>query len=155
MSGRGQNASMNFVLGQPRAPRLFYGLACLAALALGLASRHYPSWREQLLGKYPGDALWATMVFFGLGALRPMAPVRRLAAAAAAFACSIELLKLCPAPWLVHARHTRLGYLVFGHVFSFGNLAAYAVGIALGAGVAGVCLKAMRRGGPVPTAIRV
>ncbi len=125
--------------------RIFCGACCLAALALGLASRRHPSLLGPLFGKYPGDALWAMMVFFGIGFMRPMSSVLRLAAAAAVFCLGIELLKLCSAPWLVHARGTRFGYLVFGHVFSLANLAAYAVGIALGVCLAFACLK--RSGG--------
>ena len=45
-------------------------LACVAAIALGLASRALPVF-PTALGKYPGDALWALMVLFGLAFLRP------------------------------------------------------------------------------------
>ncbi len=147
---RGQNArnllsrrhsAVHSSLQTPFARRTFHGLCCLISLALGLASRRYTSLLGPLFGKYPGDALWATMVFFGIGLMRPMSSVRRLAVAASVFSCGIELLKLCSTPWLVQLRATRFGYLVFGHVFSFENLAAYAVGITLGSCVASACLK--------------
>ena len=126
------------------ARRAFHGLCCLVSLALGLASRHGTSWLAPSFGKYPGDALWAMMVFFGFGFVRPMSSVVRVAIAAFVFSCAIELLKLCSAPWLVDARRTPFGSLVFGHVFSFGNLAAYAAGIALGSCVAAAFLTSMQ-----------
>ena len=51
--------------------RAVYGVALVITVLLGLASRHDPGGIPEFLGKYPGDALWAMMVFFGWGALRP------------------------------------------------------------------------------------
>ena len=112
-----------------------YVLAFAASILLGLASRHYPSAVSELFGKYPGDALWAAMVFFGLGILRPRASSLSIALLALAACFVIEAMKLYQAPWLVGIRHTTLGYLVFGHVFSVQNLVAYAVGIVVALGV--------------------
>jgi hypothetical protein len=109
-----------------------YGLALFAAIAAGLASRHLPAGWQASVGKYPGDALWALMVFFGLGALMPRVSSLRLAAGAFGFSVLIETLKLYQAPWAVAIRHTTLGHLVFGHVFSWQNLVAYAVGVLAG-----------------------
>lgn len=134
---------MQAFLETPVSRRAFHLAGCLAALALGLASRRH-AWLAPLLGKYPGDALWAAMVFFGFGVLRPMGSVRWLAVAAGAFSFVIEVLKLSSAPWLVYLRQSRYGYLVFGHAFSFENLVAYAVGIAIAAGVAFVCVGRAR-----------
>lgn len=47
----------------------------------------------------------------------------------------IETMKLYQAPWAVHIRTTAFGSLVFGHAFSFENLAAYSVGVAGALGV--------------------
>jgi len=43
-----------------------------------------------------------------------------------------EALKLCPAPWLANVRHSTLGHLVFGQVFSWQNLVAYTIGVIAG-----------------------
>ena len=43
-----------------------------------------------------------------------------------------ETLKLCRAPWLASLRHTTLGHLVFGVVFSWQNLIAYTLGVFVG-----------------------
>ena len=110
----------------------WYVLACAAAMAAGLASRRIPGLLPAFLGKYPGDALWSLMFFFGLGVILPTASTLRLAALALGISYTVEFLKLWQAPWLVDLRHTRGGHLVFGHVFGWRNLIAYAVGVALG-----------------------
>ena len=106
-------------------------LAVVATLLLGLASRRWPL-APGIFGKYPGDALWAAMVFFAWASGRPRARTLHLALAAGATATVVEFAKLWQAPWLVELRHTTLGHLVFGHVFSWQNLGAYALGILAG-----------------------
>jgi hypothetical protein len=119
-----------------------------ACIALGLASRRDPNPVSDLFGKYPGDALWAAMVFFGLGALRPKDSSLRIASLALAACFAIEALKLYQAPWIVEIRYTTLGHLVFGHVFSAGNLVAYAVGVAVALGLEWRWPPSLRHGLP-------
>lgn len=107
-------------------------LALVATIAAGLASRRFPQVLPGFLGKYPGDVLWSLMVFFGLGVIFKRASSLQLASGALGFSFGIEVLKLWQAPWLVSIRHTALGHLVFGHVFSWQNLIAYTVGIVVG-----------------------
>ena len=115
------------------ARRRLAGLAAAGAtLALGLASRHWPGALPAALGKYPGDLLWALMVFFGWCGLRPRARTREVALLATATCVGVEFAKLWQAPWLVAFRHTTLGHLLLGHVFSWQNLAAYGVGVLAG-----------------------
>jgi hypothetical protein len=116
---------------QPR-ERAWYLLACLIAILAGLASRHFSHVLPAFLGKYPGDALWALMVFFGLGAIARRASCLELSLGALGFSFGIELLKLCRTPWLVHSRQSAIGHLVFGSVFSWQNLVAYTVGVLAG-----------------------
>lgn len=122
-------------------------LAALAAMALtialGLASRHWPSALPAALGKYPGDALWALMVFFAWRALRPRARTRDVALLALATSLVVECAKLWQVPWLVAFRYTTIGHLLLGHVFSWQNLVAYAVGV-----VVGVALERLSSGLP-------
>jgi len=113
--------------------RRWYCAAFVGTIAIGLASRSLPPRLQDAVGKYPGDALWALMVFFGMGALFSRVSTLRLASYGLAFSLAIELLKLYEAPWAVAVRRTTLGHLVFGHVFSWQNLVAYAVGVAAGA----------------------
>lgn len=108
-------------------PRFHYALAIGGTIVLGLLSRRFP-----LLGKYPGDALWALMIFYAAGLILPRARSRTVAALAFGFCVAIEFLKLNQTPWLVSARSSVVGHLVFGHVFSWQNLVAHAAGILLG-----------------------
>ena len=118
-------------------------VAMAATIALGLASRRWPAALPALFGKYPGDALWALMVFLGWRALRPRAPTRDVALLALATSAVVECAKLWQAPWLVEFRYTTIGHLLLGHVFSWQNLVAYALGL-----LAGVALdRGLVRGG--------
>lgn len=112
--------------------RTWYLLAFVVTIATGLASRRFSNVLPAAVGKYPGDALWSLMVFFGMGVIFSKASSLQLGFGALAFSFGIEALKLCQAPWLASLRHTTLGHLVFGHVFSWQNLVAYTVGILVG-----------------------
>jgi len=92
--------------------RLVASIAMAATIALGLASRHWPGALPAVLGKYPGDALWALMVFFGWRASSPLASTRDIAWRALATSAVVELAKLWRAPWLVAFRHTTIGHLL-------------------------------------------
>jgi len=101
-------------------------------MALGLISRRYQGNLPTIFGKYPGDALWTLMVFFGWGALLTISSTLRVAQLAVGTSFAVELFKLYQAPWIVSVRHSTLGHLVFGHTFSWQNLLAYALGAATG-----------------------
>ena len=108
----------------------FAGL--VAVVAAGLASRAYPIF-PAALGKYPGDALWALMIFVGLGLLWPRAATATLGAAALLICYAVEFGQLYQAPWIVELRAHTLGHLVLGSHFGWIDLLAYALGV--GAGV--------------------
>jgi hypothetical protein len=115
--------------------RPLYLLLVAAVIGLGLLSRSRPA-LEALppsLAKGPGDALWATMVFLGLGVLRPRATTRANALLALAFAYAIEIGQLWHAPWLDAIRSTTPGHLVLGRGFAAADFAWYALGVGLGA----------------------
>lgn len=125
--------------------RRLVALAAMAAtMALGLASRRWPHALPAAFGKYPGDVLWALMVFFGWRALRPLARTRDVASMALATSAVVELAKLWQAPWLVAFRYTTIGHLLLGHAFSWQNLVAYGVGVLAG-GVLEAVARAMAR----------
>jgi hypothetical protein len=86
----------------------------------------------QWLSNYGGDALWALMVFVGIGFLLPRASTLTLALLALTFAWGIEFSQLYHAPWIDAVRATLPGRLVLGSTFNWPDLPAYAVGIALG-----------------------
>lgn len=112
--------------------RVWLGVGLVAVIAFGLASRRFPSLSPAFLGKYPGDALWALMVFLGCGLLTPRSPTRHLATCALVISWLVEFSQLYQAPWLNAVRGTMLGHLVLGSTFAWFDLAAYAVGVVAG-----------------------
>ncbi len=116
---------------QPPRSRLTYALLIALTIPLGLASRKFSHLLPPWLAKNAGDVLYATMAFWLVGFLFPRLPAPRAALAATLFCFGIEFLKFSQAPWLVSARHSRAGALVFGVGFHASNLVCYAVGVAL------------------------
>ena len=113
--------------------RVTYALATALAIVVGLASRRFPGLFPAVLGKYPGDALWALMVFFALGAVTPTMSIGSRAAAALGISFAVELSQLYHAPWIDGIRRTTLGHLVLGYGFSWSDLVAYTMGGVRGA----------------------
>jgi hypothetical protein len=109
--------------------RVIYSLAVLGVVGLGLATRE--AHLKSMLGKYPGDALWATMLYLGLGILMPRMRPRRLALVTLLAAYGVEFSQMIQEPWLREIRRTRLGHLVLGSTFHWPDLIAYSVGVAL------------------------
>src|SRR5262245_47315139 len=91
----------------------------VVTVAAGLASRKYPWLLPEALGKYPGDALWAQMVYWGVAFVVPSAPIARVAACALAISYTDELSQLYQAPWINEIRATTMGHLVLGSTFSW------------------------------------
>ena len=104
----------------------------LAVIAMGLASRGFPELVPAALGKYPGDALWALMIFLGIGAIAVRVGTVKLALLAFASCAAVEASQLWHPIWLDEIRRTTIGHLVLGFHFAWTDLAAYAVGIVLG-----------------------
>lgn len=86
------------------------------------------------LVKYGGSTLWGAMVFFLFAALPPGHSFGRLAVLSLVSAALIEFSRLYHTPWLDDFRLTLAGALLLGRIFSWWNILAYAVGIALAAG---------------------
>ncbi len=107
----------------------------LCALAivifLGLASRKYPFLFPEFLGKYPGDALWAIAVYFALKVIFSNKPSGLLLSSALGISYFIELTQLYQANWINLIRENPIGHLFLGTTFSYIDLAAYTVGIAI------------------------
>lgn len=123
--------------------RLVPAALVVGTIALGLASRRWPV-LSPIFGKYPGDASWAAMIFFGGAVLRPGATTASLSVLAGIVCVVVECAKLYTAPWIVALRYTTIGHLVFGHAFSYANLFSYAVGIGIAAVVDVACRRAQR-----------
>ena len=120
---------------QRQRKRAVYALLVLVVIGAGLASRKFPHFLPAQLGKYPGDALWAMMIFFILGALKPKWPSAATGALALSVCYVVEFSQLLQPHWLVAIRQTTLGHLVLGSHFHAQDLLAYAVGIFAGVSV--------------------
>ncbi|MGV7215529.1 ribosomal maturation YjgA family protein [Bradyrhizobium sp. UFLA05-112] len=106
----------------------------LVVIACGLSLRWYgfPLGLPAFIVKYGGSLLWATMVFFLVGAVLPHLTRTQIAAIAAAIAVLVELSRLVHTPWLDAFRLTTAGALLLGRIFSPWNILAYAIGIVFG-----------------------
>ena len=127
---------------RPRS-RIVYAAALLLVIAAGLGSRVFGRQLPAFVATYAGDTLYATMVFIGLGLLAPRWSTARLAATALAICCAIELSQLYHAPWIDAIRRTTPGALVLGYGFLWTDLACYAAGAGLGAGLDRLALRAV------------
>lgn len=129
-----------------RRDRAWLAPGIVVVIAVGLASRKF-SMFPALLGAYPGDALWALMVFMIIAFIKPDLGTARLAGAALATAFAVEASQLYQASWINALRATTAGHLVLGTGFQWLDLCAYAIGVACGVAgdmVRGRCLGGKR-----------
>jgi hypothetical protein len=110
-----------------------YAAAAGLVIALGLGSRAEAVPLPPAARDAAGGALWALLVFVGLGLLLPRARTAAVAGLAAGVAAAVECSQLYRAPWADALRGTALGRLALGDTFDWGDLPAYLLGIAVGA----------------------
>ncbi len=125
--------------------RPVYSLLIGLTIILGLASRKFSFLLPFWLAKNAGDVFYAVMTFWLAGFLFPRLPTFRAALAAGLFCFGIELLKFVQMPWLVAARQSRAGALVFGSGFHWSNLVCYIIGVAAAAALETVIGSRTRR----------
>ena len=77
-----------------------YGLAAALVIAAGLLWRSGLLPLSSFLAKYGGDALWAIVVFCGLGFVFRRGTTLQIALGTVAIAWSVEFLQLYHAPWI-------------------------------------------------------
>ena len=82
-----------------------------------------------------GDALWAMMIAWGVGALMPATQPGRRAAVALALCWAVEFSQLYHSPMVDGWRRTTVGELVLGTGFDVRDLGSYAIGVLVTAGV--------------------
>jgi hypothetical protein len=104
-------------------------------IVLGLASRRYAAHLPSWLAKNAGDALYATMMFWGIGLLAPRISTLGAALGAAGLCFAIEASQLYHAPGIDAVRATRLGALVLGSGFHALDLLCYVIGVVVAAGI--------------------
>ena len=76
-----------------------------------------------------GDALWAMMIYWSIGALGPSARLDTRAVLAVVICWGVEFSQLYHAPTLDAWRGTTAGQLVLGSGFDLRDLGAYALGV--------------------------
>jgi hypothetical protein len=103
-----------------------------AVIVCGLLSRSSLLDLPPFFAKYAGDALWALMVFAGIGWLVPSRSTTAVAAWTAAVCGLVEASQLYHAPWIDAVRRTWIGRMALGTTFGWGDLAAYGLGLATG-----------------------
>jgi hypothetical protein len=113
--------------------RLLRTVLVAVVICLGVAARSRLVGLPPFWAKYSGDALWALLVFIGLGVFFPSQPTWQTAMLAFAIACADEFSQLYHAAWIDAVRRTWLGHAVLGDVFAWPDFVAYAVGICAGA----------------------
>jgi ABC-type phosphate transport system permease subunit len=115
--------------------RLLQAVMMIVVIILGLASRKMASNIPDFLNVYLGDALWALMVFIGIGFIFRKMQTKKVAFIAISFCYFIEISQLYHANWIDEIRRTTLGGLVLGYGFLWSDLLAYIIGTSVGIGI--------------------
>lgn len=108
-------------------PRITYFILIITTIFFGLLSRHING-----IPLFIGDILWGLMVFFIVRFLFINRTIKWVSIAGVSFCYAIEFSQLCQAPWINNIRHTVIGGLILGLVFSWGDMLCYIVGVAIG-----------------------
>ena len=116
----------------PDRSRRLYAMMTIFVIALGLASRKFYGIFPPVIEKYPGDVLWALMVFLFLGIVLRNSPTVTLAGLALGISYLDEFSQLYQAPWINSIRDTFWGHLMLGSRFSWFDIFAYSIGITIG-----------------------
>jgi len=109
--------------------RLAFLAAAVATIGVGLLVHWGGGALDRALRDVLGDALWAAMMAWWIGAAAPRARLTIRSAAAYAVCVAVETSQLYHAPWLDALRATRAGHLVLGSGFDPRDLLAYALGV--------------------------
>jgi uncharacterized protein DUF2809 len=108
-----------------------FAALALATVAAGLVVHWRGTWLPAALRDVLGDALWAMMIVWWIGALAPRMSVASRCALALAICWAVEFSQLYHAPAFDALRRTTLGQLVLGSGFDPRDLGAYAVGVVM------------------------
>jgi hypothetical protein len=94
-----------------------------------------------------GDALWAAMMAWWVGAAAPGARLMTRSGVALGICLAVELSQLIHGSAIDTMRRTTLGSLVLGSGFDWRDLLAYAAGVSVAAGLEGLVRGRFRRSG--------
>jgi Protein of unknown function (DUF2809) len=107
--------------------RASYFILIISIINIGIFSR-----KANFIPLFIGDILWGLMVFFMVRFLFIKRTIKWVSLASLLFCYAIEISQLYQAPWINNIRHTVIGGLVLGLVFSWGDMLCYTVGVGIG-----------------------
>lgn len=107
-----------------------YVAAALATIVVGLLVHRGGTMLSPEARDVLGDALWAAMITWWVGAVAPGTRLFTRVVIAYAICAAVELSQLYHTPTLDAIRDTTLGQLVLGSGFDARDLVAYAAGVA-------------------------
>jgi hypothetical protein len=112
--------------------RLYYLMATLLTMVIGLLSRRYTEGGD-FIHDYVGDAIWASMIYLGFRFLMPSQTIKTAFLSALIFCYVIEISQLNQSDWLNQLRRTTLGGLILGFGFLWSDFLMYTLGIIVAA----------------------
>lgn len=101
-----------------------------------------------------GDALWAAMIAWWIGAIAPSRRLASRSAVALGICVAVELSQLVHAPALDELRRTTMGQLVLGSGFDPRDLLAYSAGVGAAALIEWTAVRYSAAMAPAPRANR-
>ena len=107
----------------------------ILTIIVGLVLRRVPIGLPFVLVKFGGSVLWAAMIYWIFAALQLSSTAASIAVNAALFSALVEFFKLYHAPVLDAFRRTLAGAMLLGRYFSWWDIVAYLVAIALAASI--------------------
>jgi Protein of unknown function (DUF2809) len=105
----------------------------LTVIPIGIAVRYAPLHLPWFFYKYLGSFLWAVALYWFVATLLPRLYPAALAILSALAAVAVEFSRLVPEPAIDAFRLTLPGQLILGRFFSFRNIIAYLLAIAMSA----------------------
>jgi hypothetical protein len=105
----------------------------LTVIPIGIAVRYAPLHLPWFFYKYLGSFLWAVALYWFVATLLPRLYPAALAILSALAAVAVEFSRLVPEPAIDAFRLTLPGQLILGRFFSFRNIVAYLLAIAMSA----------------------
>ncbi|WP_235549028.1 ribosomal maturation YjgA family protein [Paenibacillus sp. Soil522] len=126
--------------------RIPYIIAAVIAMILGFSTRRFAGALPAFAAEHFGDALWASMIYFGVRAVWVHKRLFWAALISVLFCFGIELSQLYQSDWINEIRSTFFGTLVLGSGFLTVDLARYSAGIVLALLIDGYFSKRGLRG---------
>lgn len=128
--------------------RAAFAALAVATIAVGLAVHLRGDALGPVARDVLGDALWAAMMAWGMGALLPRRPIAARGALALAICWAVEGSQRVHTPTLDAVRATRGGHLVLGSGWDPRDLVAYAGGVLVAVALEAAWRRGRTRRGP-------